>query len=91
MGSLIAQFNLGTDNAESPSFCMSITSNDLWQCAGSIATGSTAEGNVGKIIGAAFNRGIVVNASDSVATSLNDITCGGNVRSFYGQGTKHNE
>lgn len=45
-----------------------ITSNDVWQCAGNLASGSTAQLNVQKMIAAAFQRGTMTNAN----YSLND-------------------
>ena len=52
---------------------------DVWQCANTLATGSTAQSNVGKMLAAAFNRGCVSN-------SLNDSNCQNNVGSFYPAG-----
>ena len=68
-----------------------ITSNDIWQCAGSLATGNDAQKNVGKMIGAAFNRGVVVSKSGTVVTSLDDNTCSDKAGSFYSAGTKYND
>lgn len=68
-----------------------ITSNDIWQCANSLATGGTAQKNVGKIIGAAFNRGIVVSASGAILTSLEDGTCSNLISTFYSKGTLYNK
>jgi hypothetical protein len=78
-----------------PSFCLTgssnlITSNDIWQCAGSIASGSAAQKNVGKMIGAAFNRGVIVNPKNVVITTLNDGTCSGLVGNFYPAGGTFN-
>lgn len=67
-----------------------VTSNDIWQCANSLASGTPAQKNVGKMIGAAFNRGVVVNATGSVITGLDDGTCSGLVSSFYASGTTCN-
>lgn len=67
-----------------------VTSNDIWQCVNSLASGSPAQKNVGKMIGAAFNRGAVVSATGSVITSLDDGTCSGLVSSFYASGTTCN-
>lgn len=67
-----------------------VTSNDIWQCANSLATGSTAQGNVGKMIGAAFNRGVVVDAKGNVLTTLDDGTCASLSSSFYSSGTNFN-
>ena len=66
-----------------------VTSNDIWQCAGSLAAGGAAQKNVGKMIGAAFNRGMIVN-SGTVTTSLDDTTCAADAGSFYGAGTTFN-
>lgn len=51
------------DNGPSVAFSFStqITSAEIWQCDGMLATGSKASKNAGKIIAAAFNRGIVSN------------------------------
>jgi len=67
-----------------------VTSNDIWQCANSLASGGTAQKNVGKMIGAAFNRGVVVDAKGKVITSLDDSTCSSLVSSFYASGTTFN-
>ena len=66
-----------------------ITSNDIWQCAGSLANGGTAQKNVGKMIAAAFNRGMIVNGK-TVVTSLTDINCSKQSGSFYSAGTTFN-
>jgi len=67
-----------------------ITSNDIWQCANSLATGGTSQQNVGKNIAAAFNRGIVVAADGTVITSLNDGTCAQSAATFYPDGGTFN-
>lgn len=67
-----------------------ITSNDIWQCSNSLASGGTAQTNVGKNLGAAFNRGIVVSPDGSVVTSLNDGTCSQAVSTFYPEGGTFN-
>lgn len=66
-----------------------ITSNDIWQCAGSLAAGGDAQKNVGKMIAAAFNRGMVVSGS-SVTSSLDDTSCEHQAGSFYSPGTTFN-
>ncbi|MHB1700868.1 MAG: beta-1,3-glucanase family protein [Acidobacteriaceae bacterium] len=57
-----------------PSFAVAgssgIPSMDIWQCAGSLATGSAAEKNVQKILAAAFNRG-------NVSNNMTDVACSG--------------
>ena len=57
-----------------PSFAVAgnsgIPSMDIWQCAGSLATGSAAEKNVQKILAAAFNRG-------NVSNNMTDVSCSG--------------
>ncbi len=68
-----------------------ITSNDIWQCANSLAMGDSAQKNVGKMIAAAFNRGIIVNANNTVVTSLDDSTCSSLAGTFYSAGTTYNE
>lgn len=70
-----------------------VTSNDIWQCAGSLATGSTAQENVGKMFAAAFNRGVMVSTAQPpvVLTSLDDNTCSGLASSFYPSGGTYNE
>jgi hypothetical protein len=45
-----------------------IPSMDIWQCAGSLATGTAAEKNVQKILAAAFNRG-------NVSNNMTDVNC----------------
>ncbi|NDI98854.1 Tat pathway signal protein [Flavobacterium sp. LaA7.5] len=86
---------LNTSNPPSVAFFLTgssntVTSNDIWQCAGSLANGGTAQKNVGKMIGAAFNRGVVVNANGTI-TNLDDSTCSGMSKSFYSEGTTYNE
>ena len=66
-----------------------VTSNDIWQCAGSIANGGDAQKNVGKMVGAAFNRGMIVNGT-TVTTSLDDSNCSQLAPSFYASGTTFN-
>ena len=66
-----------------------VTSNDIWQCAGSLAAGGAAQQNVGKMIAAAFNRGMIVNGG-TVTTSLDDTTCSADAGSFYSAGTTFN-
>ncbi len=66
-----------------------VTSNDIWQCAGSLAAGGAAQKNVGKMIAAAFNRGMIVNGG-TVTTSLDDTTCSADAGSFYSAGTTFN-
>jgi len=66
-----------------------ITSNDIWQCVGSLASGGAGQLNVGKMIAAAFNRGMIVNGS-TVTTSLDDTTCSQQVGNFYSPGTTFN-
>lgn len=63
------------------SFSSKITSDEIWQCDGVLASGDTAAKNAGKIIAAAFNRGIV-------ADSLSDLTSSGscNAAAFYPTG-----
>jgi Beta-1,3-glucanase len=67
-----------------------ITSNDIWQCANSLASGSAAQLNVGKMLAAAFNRGMVEDVNRNVVTSLNDNTCSRMAPSFYTTGTTYN-
>ncbi len=92
MAALVAAIQSGSQ----PAFYLTgnasnlITSADVWQCNNSLASGGTAQKNVGKIIAAAFNRGMVVDARGQVATALDDSTCGGNVSSFYSAGTTYN-
>ena len=60
-----------------------ISSLDIWQCAGSLATGSAAAKNVQKMMAAAFNRGFM-------SSSLDDATCQSAAGNFYPQGTVFN-
>lgn len=53
-----------------------ISSLDVWQCAGALATGSDAAKNVQKMIAAAFNRGVMAN-------TLDDATCTNDAATFY--------
>lgn len=68
-----------------------ITSEDIWQCNNSLASGSAAQKNVGKMIGAAFNRGVAVSANGSVLYNLDDNTCANQKESFYPEGTNYNK
>jgi hypothetical protein len=67
-----------------------ITSDDVWQCGGSLASGGDAQKNVGKTIAAALNRGIVVSPSGTVSTQLTDMNCSGQAGSFYPSGATFN-
>lgn len=59
-----------------------ITTADLWQCQGALATGSAAQQNIGKQILAAFNRGVM-------STTLDDGNCPAPTN-FYPAGTPSN-
>jgi len=93
MAGLAAAISVG---ALQPAFYLTgssntVTSDDIWQCAGSIASGSTAQKNVGKILGAAFNRGMILDpATNEVATDLSDTLSAGEPASFYPQGGTYN-
>jgi len=56
-----------------------ILTSDVWQCANTLATGTDAQKNVGKMIAAAYNRGVMSN-------SLDDSTCQDDAGSFYPSG-----
>lgn len=43
---------------------------DIWQCANSLATGSSVAKNIQKIIAAAFNRGMVSSAMNDTSTTV---------------------
>ncbi len=62
-----------------------ISSTDIWANDNSLTNGGTAQKNVGKILAAAFNRGIVVSPSNVVTTYLDDSTCSAApvVNTFY--------
>lgn len=82
-------------NTGSFAFCLTggsnvITSDDIWQCGGSLANGGDAQKNVGKTIAAGLNRGIVVSPSGTVATQLTDMNCSGQAGSFYPTGATFN-
>ena len=86
---------LKTTNPIVPAFYLTgtsnkITSNDIFQCADSLATGGTAQKNVGKILGAAFNRGLIVSASKEVTNNLSDKDCTSSSCDFYKSGTTFN-
>ena len=66
------------------------SSADIWQCANSLASGGTAQLNVGKMLAAAFNRGMIINAAGTVTTSLDDSTCASEANQFYADGTCYN-
>lgn len=87
---------LKSSNPPAFAFCLTgasaqITTSDIWECAGSLASGTPAQKNVGKMIAAAFNRGVAVNASGNVISSLDDGTCAGMRGQFYGKGTAYNQ
>ena len=67
-----------------------ISSNDIFQCANSLAKGGAAQKNVGKMIGAAFNRGVMVSKSGEVTNVLNDGTCATLSGTFYPSGGTYN-
>ena len=52
-----------------------ISSIDVWTNQNSLATGGADEKNVGKMLAAAFNRGVAVSPAGVVTSSLNDATC----------------
>lgn len=56
-----------------------ILSYDIWQCANTLAGGSAAQLNVGKMLAAAYNRGVISNI-------LDDSTCQDDAGSFYPSG-----
>ncbi|MBB6254864.1 beta-1,3-glucanase family protein [Nitrospirillum iridis] len=78
----LAFFLTGTANV--------VTSNEIWQCDGALATGDTAQKNVGKILAAAFNRGTVINNDGIVSTSMTDVDCACQASGFYANGTTFN-
>lgn len=51
-----------------------VSSIDVWTNQNSLATGGPDEKNVGKMVAAGFNRGVIV-SSTGVTTTLNDATC----------------
>lgn len=59
-----------------------IPTNDVWQCANSLASGSADQKNVQKQIAAMFNRGVLT-------TSLNDAACP-SASNFYANGSTFN-
>lgn len=56
-----------------------ILTYDIWQCANTLASGTDAQKNVGKMLAAAYNRGVISN-------SLDDTNCQDNARDFYPSG-----
>lgn len=56
-----------------------ILTSDVWQCSNTLASGSDAQKNVGKMLAAAYNRGVISNL-------LDDSTCQENAASFYPSG-----
>ena len=77
--------------APAPAFWIGpIGSDDIWQCGGSLAQGSTAQKNIGKILAAAFNRGRVIKADGTVRTAFTDADCSGDAADFYEAGTVFN-
>lgn len=56
-----------------------ILTSDIWQCVNTLASGSDAQKNVGKMLAAAFNHGVV-------ADRLDDANCENNAASFYPAG-----
>lgn len=73
-----------TANSSSPSQINfgAITTAQIWQCKGPLASGSAEQLNIGKQILAAFNRGVM-------SYALNDGTCP-DAASFYPAGTPSN-
>ena len=70
---------------KTPDFVLGrIDSYEVWQCEGKLAAGDAAQKNVGKMIAAALNRGVIAN-------SLDDATCSGDAASFYPAGGTFNE
>jgi len=65
-------------------FKTKITSAEIWQCNGVLASGTTASKNAGKIIAAAFNRGVMNNIIDGLKVSATD-------NSFYPPGSTYNQ
>ena len=63
-----------------------IPTNDVWQCANSLATGSADQKNVQKQLAAMFNRGF---PSASVPTLLDDAACPSGT-TFYPAGSTNN-
>ena len=59
-----------------------ITTGNIWQCSGPLASGGTAQKNIGKQILAAFNRGVM-------ATTLDDGNCPA-ATTFYPSGVPSN-
>ncbi len=64
-------------------FAQKITTKDIWQCNGVLATGSPASKNAGKVIAAAFNRGVI-------SSDLTDVDCKVNAAGFYPSGGTYN-
>lgn len=58
-------------------FADKITTKEIWLCDGTLASGSTASKNVGKVIAASFTRGVASNSMTAVAC---------NVAGFYPSG-----
>lgn len=50
-----------------------VTTQDVWQCAGTLAAGGAAQKNVGKMIAAAFNRGVMSNYLDDAHWSEQEV------------------
>ncbi len=63
-----------------------ITSSNIWQCAGSMASGGTAQQNIGKQLLAAFNRGQM---NTPGPLSLSDSSCPNPTTAYY-QSTPYN-
>lgn len=76
-GKHTSQAEWDTAGAVAFSFSKKIKTADIWQCDGMLATGDTASKNAGKIIAAAFNRGVL-------SSSLSDVTW--TVGKFYPTG-----
>lgn len=93
-GGLTPAFYLVGNNAN-PGNQNVISSTDIWANDNSLAPGGTtptpspAQLNVGKMLAAAFNRGLIVNpVGNAVTTSLDDASCSGSsyVSTFYPTG-----
>lgn len=84
----IGKFTTDSDWKIGPSveftFNTKITSAEIWQCNGVLASGTTAAKNAGKIIAAAFNRGVMDNIIDDLKVSATD-------NGFYPLGSTYNQ
>jgi len=64
-------------------FANKITTKEIWLCDGTLASGSTASKNVGKVIAASFTRGVASNSMTAIACNVGGFYPSGGVYSQW--------